>query len=425
MYKKISLDNGLRIVLSPKKESKIIAVVVLIKSGSDYDKKEVKGIHHFIEHLPFKGTNKRPLPEEVAKVIEGKGGALNAFTEPEIMGFLVKISSEYLKTALEVLSDMLFNAQFKPEEIKREREVILREIDEQTDYPRDYLQNVLWYKVCYGDQPAGWPILGTKETIKTINRKAILEHFDNHFRSEGVVVSVAGNFNEEEAERLIKKYFSGIKAGKSPKKPELKEFQTHPQLLIAYRETEQTYLSLGVKTPGINLFSPERNALSLLATILGGNMSSRLFVLVRERMGGAYGIRTNFDLDTDRGYLVTDAGIENSQLIEITSLILKEYQRIREEVVSEEELERAKEYLKGKITMELDDLVDLAYFYGGQELLLNRIYTIEEEIEDCLKFTPKDIQNIAKRIFQPQNLNLAVLGPQRKNKELLNLLKNF
>jgi len=425
MYQKITLDNGLRIVLVPKKESKTVAVLVLIKSGTDYETKEIKGIYHFIEHLPFKGTEKRRTAKEISQTIEGKGGALNAFTEPEITGFMVKMSSGHLETALDVLSDMLLSPLFEPKEINKEARVVIQEINSEKDNPQEHLEQVLWGEVVYGDQPAGWPILGTKESVKAVNRAKIIKHFGDRFRTKGIVISIAGNFKAEEAENLVKNYFNRMNKGLGPQKPKVNDSQDTPQILVSYKRTEQTHFSLGVRAPSFNLFSPKRHVLFLISTILGGNMSSRLFVSVRERRGLAYHIHTEINLYTDRGWLVTDAGVDHKKVEEVIYSILTEYQKITQKIVAAEELERAKEYLKGKMIMQLDDLIDTAYFHGGQELLLNRILTPEEEIEDCLRVTPEEIQRVAKKIFQPQNLNLALIGPFKSEKRFSKILENW
>jgi len=425
MHQKITLDNGVRVILVPKTGTKIVAVLVMVKCGTDYESKEIKGIYHFIEHLPFKGTAKRPIPERVSGAIEEKGGQLNAFTDAETMGFAAKISSNHLELALDVLSDMLISPLLEPREINREIRVVIEEINTQKDNPQEYLEQVLWNEVAYGDQPAGWSTLGTKEIVRAFNREKVLRYFKRHFKAEGVVVVMVGNYDRKEAKRLVKKYFSGIKRGRGPKKNKLKEFQKKPQLVVSCKRTEQTHFSLGVKAIDFNLLSPERHALVILATTLGGNTSSRIFISLRERMGAAYDVSTEAIFNTDRSCLVTNTGVDTDKTEEAIRLILSEYQRIVNEKVTPEELEAKKEYLKGTTIMHLEGLMELGYFYGIQELLLDRIITPEKEIEDCLKVTPEEIQKVAQSIFQPKNLNLALIGPFRSKKRFKEILNSY
>lgn len=411
MHRKTTLENGMRAVFVPRTDSHTVAVAVFVKCGTDYETPKFKGISHFVEHLPFKGTTRFPLPGQLSRAIESKGGEINAFTDSEVMFFVVKIASEHLALALSVLAEMLSGPLFEPAEIERERGVIFEELNRQTDDPQSHLLQDLWGKVLYGDQPAGWPTVGTKETIATIDRTAIVDHFGRFFRSKGMVLVAAGGFDEKRAEKLAREYFSVIREGGTPQKPKLFDGQKEIQVLVSSRNTKQIHLDVGVKLPGLNLASPERHTLNLLANLLGGNMSSRIFLSVRDRLGAAYEVSTDSALYTDRAWLATCAGADKSKAEQVIRLILDEHLRIAREGVPEKELEASKEFLKGTFLMKLDDPLELVYFYGGQELLLNRVSTPTEEIKGAMRVTPAQVQEMARDFFRPENLNLALIGP--------------
>lgn len=242
MYEKIVLENGLRVILVPKEEAKTVAILVFVKIGTDYESKDLKGIYHFIEHLPFKGTMKRPLPEQITKAIEAKGGQMNAFTEEELMVFLVRVASDRLELGFDVLSDMMMNPLFNSEEIEREKKVVIEEINRQKDDIERYLALVLWNEVVYGDQPAGWPTVGTKETIRATNRRVLFRFFNKHFNARNMVISVAGNFDPTIVKSVVKEYFSGLRTGISSRKPKLDDSQANPHVLVSYKKPNKHIL---------------------------------------------------------------------------------------------------------------------------------------------------------------------------------------
>jgi len=420
MFKKNTLENGLRIITVPLKNTQSVTVLVLVGTGSKYETKEVNGISHFVEHMFFKGTRKRPNTLKIAETLDRVGGFYNAFTSKEITGYWAKVDSQHLNLALDWVSDILLNSKFEEKEMVKEKKVIIEEINMYLDMPMSYVHD-LWERLLYGDQPAGWMIAGEKETVIKIKRKNILEYIKNHYLAKNIIVCVAGNINPKITERKIKEYFKKIKTAVPKIKLKTIEKQRRSQSLIHFKETDQTHFCLGVR--GYDLFHPLRHAQGVLATILGGNMSSRLFISVREKAGLCYYIRTSPENMTDTGYLVTQSGVDHKNVEKAIGLILKEYKIFKNKKVEESELQKAKDYLKGNLILSLESSDAQAGFYAGQELLEEEILTVKERLREIDKVTAGDVQKVAKEIFNPQKLNLALIGPFKNKSKFGKLLK--
>ena len=420
MFRKTTLKNDLRIVTYPMDDTKAITLLVLVGAGSRYEKKEINGISHLLEHMAFRGTKSRPRTLDIAKELDGVGGIYNAFTGKELMGFWVKVDSKHFDLSCDVLSDMIFNSLFREKDIKQEKKAIIEEINMYLDTPQTYVLE-LWEKLLYGDQPAGWTTAGEKETVKKISRREIIDYFQNQFGAKNVVISLAGNFKEREAIQKIKKFFGKFKKIKTlPKKPVI-EKQSSPQALIQTKETDQTHLTLGIRA--YNLFSPKRYPWAVLANLLGGIMSSRLFLEIREKRGMAYYVRTIAEDYTDTGYLVTRAGIDNKRVEEAIKIILKEYRKLKEKRVPGNELQKSKDNIKGHILLELETSDAWAAYFGSQEILRRKIFTPEEECQMIDKVSQDDILEVAREIFRPEKLNLALIGPFIDKTKFQRLLK--
>jgi len=418
MFKKIRLENGLRIITIPSKGTQTVTVLVLVGTGSKYEKKEENGISHFLEHMYFKGTKKRPSSLEVAEALDKVGGIYNAFTSQEYTGYFAKVSKEHFNLALDWVSDIFLNSTLPEKEIEKERGVIIEEINMRKDHPMEHVQ-VLWQKVLYGDQPAGWDIAGTVETVSRISRKDLIKYRDTHYVASNTIVCLAGNFNERLGVEKVKKYFSKIRIGKSREKPKVIEKQNKPEILFEKRDTDQTHICLGVR--GFNLFDERRYVQEILGLILGGMMSSRLFEKIRTKLGIAYYIETEAFSDPDTGYLVTRAGLSNEKLEEGISEILKEYKKIKRDGVSKYELKKAKDYIKGKINILLESSDAKASFFAFQEILEKKISTPKEIFAKIDKVSRNDILKLAREIFKPEKLNLALIGPKGVKQEILKL----
>lgn len=414
MYKKTVLKNGLRVISVPMKNTNSVTVLILVGTGSKYETKDINGISHFLEHMFFKGTKKRPDTLAISETLDRIGGEYNAFTSKEVTGFWAKVDKRRLDTALDWISDIFLNSKFEEEEIQREKGVIIEELNMYLDTPTAYISD-LFEGLLYGDQPAGWRIIGEKENIMDFNRNKILDYFKNNYSNGNTVVCIAGDINPEEIKEKANNYFSKIEQKKSPKKDAVKEEQSEPDVLIHTKKTDQTHFCLGARAFGI--FDPRRYALSLISVILGGNMSSRLFISVRERNGLAYYVRTSFDASSDSGYLVTQAGIKNNSLEKASELVLKEYRDLKNKKIEEKELKKAKDYLRGKMALSLDTTDVQASFYAAQEVMNEEILTPKQKLEMIDKVSKNDIKEVAEDIFKPERINLAVIGPIKKSKE--------
>jgi len=418
MFKKTTLKNGLRIITVPSKSTQTVTVLVLVGTGSKYEKKDEKGISHFLEHMYFKGTKKRPSSLEIAETLDKVGGIYNAFTSQEYTGYFAKVSREHFDLALDWVSDIFLNSTLPEKEIEKERGVIIEEINMRKDHPMEHVQ-VLWQKLLYGDQPAGWDVAGEVETVSKISRKDLIEYRETQYIASNTIICLAGNFNEKEGINKVKKFFSKIKIGKSRGKPKVIEKQERPEILFEKRETDQTHICLGVR--GINLSDERRYAQEILGLILGGMMSSRLFERIRTKLGIAYYIETDVFSDPDTGYLVTRAGLNNEKLERGILEILKEYRKIKREGVSKSELKKAKDCLKGKMNILLESSDAKASFFATQEILEKKILTPEQIFKKINKVSQNDILKLAREIFRPEKLNLALIGPKEVKKEILKI----
>jgi predicted Zn-dependent peptidase len=403
------------------KGTRAVTILILIGTGSRYETRQLNGITHFLEHMFFRGTSKRPSAPIISETIDRVGGELNAYASEESTGFFIHLASSRLELALDVLSDMLLNSRFEIEEIEKEKGVILEEINMHQDKP-DIKVVSIYKSLLYGDQPLGWEVTGKKEVIKNIDRGKLLAYWEKNFSSNNTVVSIAGDIEPQKTLTLVRKYLSKWQNKKKPSYMPLQEKQTTPATIIEYRRTDQAYLSLGVRT--FDYKHPDHYVLRVLNTILGGIVSSRLFVRLREEEGIAYSVDSVSESYLDGGNLVVHAGVDISKVENAVLIILEEFKRMCREIVRKEELEKAKEYLKGRMALELEHSPGVASFLGHQELLLGKIRLPEQEMKEIEKVTSHNIRRVAKKIFINQCLNLAVVGPFTDKQRFTRLL-NF
>jgi predicted Zn-dependent peptidase len=414
------LKNGLKVYVAPMKGTATATVLVLFGVGSKYENKRTNGLSHFLEHMFFKGTTKRPTPQEVVEVIDKVGGEFNAFTGKEYTGYYAKVDKTHLETAVDWVSDMLLNPIMDKTEIEREKIVIHQEISMIKDTPMRNIYDVFEENL-YGDQPAGWDIAGSPQTVSNCTRKDLLNYFHKHYTSAQSTVIIAGNVNEKKAEDLIEKYFANFKRGKKSTKPAVKESQKSPTLFVKLKDTDQSHLMLGVRA--FDAFDKRRTALSVMATILGGYMSSRLFMELRERHGLAYYVTCEAEHYTDSGYLAVRAGVPNKDVVKAVGIIMSELRKVKDEGVTEDELKKAKEYIKGKSLMGLESSSAMANFIGDRVLMYGKPVTVEELFAKLEKVTAIQIQELANELFVNKTLNLTIIGPKGKEKELRKVLK--
>jgi predicted Zn-dependent peptidase len=418
MFKKTTFSNGLRAVSVPIANSEAVTVLALVNVGSKYEQAQKSGISHFLEHMFFKGTKKRPKAKLIAETLDSVGGSYNAFTSSEYTGYYAKVAASHLETAMEWVSDIFLHSTLPEKEIAKEKKVIIQEISMYKDHPTFHVQE-LWNNLLYGNQPAGRNIAGSKRTVSGISRRDLINYRSQNYVSRNSLICVSGAVNSNLIDRLVNKYFSKINQGKKPEKKPVIENQKEPNLFIEKRQIDQAHLCLGVRA--YSLSNKDKYVLSVIETILGQMMSSRLFIKIREELGLAYYVRTEVEATTDSGFLVTQAGVNPRKIDQAVSAIINEYRKIAERKVSFPELEKAKENIKGRLVLGLETSDSQASFYGMQELLEKEIMTPEEVCKEIDKVSSSDILRVAKDIFRNDKINLAVLGPVEK--ELKKLLK--
>ncbi|PIP46218.1 MAG: hypothetical protein COX15_01240 [Candidatus Colwellbacteria bacterium CG23_combo_of_CG06-09_8_20_14_all_42_19] len=417
---KLVTQNGLRILTIPMAGSLTATVLVLVEAGSEYETKELNGLSHFLEHMCFKGTKKRPKTIDITGELDCIGAQYNAFTSGEITGYYAKSESRHLDKILDIVSDIYLNPVFDPKEIDKERGVIIEEINLYEDIPMRRIQE-LFTDLVYGDQPAGWDVGGRKEVIRKLQREDFTKYRGERYIAPHTLVVIAGKFNEAEVIEKVKKLFSSIEGGKKSPKSKTIEEQSSPKIKIKYKDSDQTHLVLGVRA--FNIFDERRYAIEVLSDILGGGMSSRLFQRVREELGAAYYVHTEANLSLDHGYLSASAGVGHDKLIEVLGVVLEEFKRLKEKLVSSEELQRAKDHLTGNLIVGLETSDDLSRFYGTQEILTGEIFTPKELEKKIRAVKSNEIQTLAREIFKSAKLNLAIIGPMREREALQKMLE--
>lgn len=418
--KKIIFSNGLRLVLANQPSSLATTILILVEAGSEYETKEINGISHFLEHMCFKGTKNRPNAGIIAEELDSLGAEYNAFTSQEYTGYWAKVQNEKINEAIDIVSDLYLNPIFNEDEINKERGVIIEEINMYEDIPMRRVQD-LFINLLYGDQPAGWDVAGKKEIIQKLKKEDFIKYREKHYVTSKTVIVVAGNFNQQKIFKKIKEIFGNIKKSKKILKPKTKWHQTRPQSLVKFKESDQDHLVLGVRA--FDIFDKRKYSLQLLANILGGGMSSRLFKKIREELGAAYYVKAGVDLFIDHGFLAVSTGTHHDKTEIVIKAILNEFKRLATELVSKEELEKSKNHLIGNFILNLETSDELASFYGGEELLIKKIVDPQKIIDNFKKIKPEDIRNTARFIFNNSNLNLAIIGPYKKDifQKILNL----
>lgn len=421
-FQKKVLSNGLRILTIPMPSFESATVLVMVAAGSRYETKQNNGISHFLEHMAFKGTEKRPSAMDISSLIDGMGGEFNAFTGKETTGYYIKSAKHHVETSLDVLSDMLQNSKLDPKEIDKERGVIIEEINLYEDMPARKIGDI-YEQLLYGDTPMGWDIAGEKDNIRTITREDFQSYMGSLYSASNMTVVVAGGIDQERVVEQVEKYFGNMEKFEPIKHQPITESQEKPELLIKHKQTEQIHIALGVRTVDIN--SDRRYPLSVLSAILGGGMSSRLFHEVREKRGLAYYVRSHADEYADAGTLVSTAGIDPKRVVDAVEVMVQEYGKVKEGVkgLTDDELKKAKEYLKGHFVLDLEDSRSVASYYAHAELLEKTIENPDEVIEKIEKVTKEEVEAVGRDFFVDKGLNLALIGNFEDRQKLESLLK--
>lgn len=420
-HKKTTLPNGLRIITAPMKSTQTVTVLVMVGVGSRYESEKEAGLSHFIEHMFFKGTQKRPTTLSITEELDAIGGEYNAFTGKDRTSYYAKVDAKHFAVALDIVSDIYLHSKMDEEEIEKEKGTIIQEINMYEDTPIRNIHDV-FEELLYDGNPLGKEIAGSKKSVATFQKKDFLDYMNRFYVANDTVIVIAGNFDEKKAIAETKKYFSEMKKGEKVSYKKIAEKQKVPQVKLKYKKTDQTHLILGARAYNYN--HKDRYALMLLSVILGGNMSSRLFTEVREKRGLAYRISTGVETYADCGYLATVAGIEHKNLELTVKTILNEYEMISLQKVNERELRKAKDFIKGKAVMSLESSDEVAAFLIDQEIQKGKIETLEQIFAEIDGVKIDDIQRVAKDIFRKEKLNLAVIGPH-KNEEKIKKLFNL
>jgi len=388
--------------------TRAVTVLVMVGTGSKYETKDINGISHFLEHMMFKGTAKRSGTLDIARELESIGAEFNAFTGKEYTGYYAKASTEKVDTIMDVIFDIFLNSRLDEVEIQKERHVVVEEINMVNDDPQ-HIISINFEKLLYSDQPAGWTITGEKETILNLKREQFVNYFNTHYVAGNTVVAIAGNIKPEEIKDKVVKYFSNIRQGDKFTKLTTLENQTAPQTDIFFKATDQTHLIMGFRS--VSMHDERRYPLSVLANILGGGMSSRLFSEVREKRGLAYYVSAGHSTSTDVGYLAVNAGVNNAKAEEAIRVILAEVKKIRDEGVTDAELQRAIDQTVGRTDLAMESSNFLAQVCADSVLFEGKVLTPEEELAKIKAVTREDITAVAQEVFKEDQLNLALIGP--------------
>ena len=421
MYSLTKLSNGLPLLTAPIEGTESITVHVFAGAGSRYETRQERGVSHFLEHMFFKGGKKYKNAAEVSIAIDAYGGSFNAFTGKEYAGYYVKIASSHVETACDVLSDMLLHATLPQNEAEKERGVIIEELRMYRGTPM-YQAGWDFEELLFGDEPLGWDTIGVEETINATGHSELKAHKDLLYTPDNMVLVFSGKITEDAAMKLGEKFFGALKGKKGREFTPLAG-RGKEQIMLTTKKTEQMHLVLGVEAP--SAIDDKHFALSILSVILGGNMSSRMFLKIREARGLCYYISASTDDYLDTGSLSVRAGVDQSRLDEAITAIKDELLLAAEKGVTKEELTRAKEFLKGKITLGLEDSEERAHFYGRQQLLYAKTKHGVLDVADLFReidgVTGEQVHTLAKRIITPEKFRLVVIG-NRKEKEALKKL---
>ncbi len=404
------LSNGLTVVVTEMPSRDSVAVGIWAKVGARYEEKRISGIAHFTEHLLFKGTKSRSA-RKIKESIEGLGGIFNAFTGEESTCYFVKILKDHFELTFDVLADMIKNSLFRPQDIERERTVILEEIKMYQDQPSQLVQERM-NQLLWPNQSLGRNVAGTHETVSGIKRSDFLKFGRKFYHPRNLLVTVCGDVATEEVLEQARKHFPSATDGKPSQFNRSNSSQSRPRFDFFNKETEQTHVVLGFHGPA--RINSEKYKLALLNVILGGNMSSRLFEEVREKRGLSYEIKSSLFFFQDAGGFTISEGVEKKKLELSIRVILNELRKIRKKPVGEQELRRAKDYYLGQLYLALEDTLDQMVWLGEKAMYLGRVPSRDEIRDEIEKATAKDIQEIANRYFKTNNLNLAVVGPTPK-----------
>lgn len=414
------LPSGLRLLVLPMSGTSTVAFFLAVGTGSRQETPELAGISHFLEHLFFKGSKNRPSTRQISEAIDGVGGEMNAFTSKEVTAFYAKASRRHAELIVDVISDMVLHPLLDPKEIDRERGVVIEEINMYEDTPMRSIGET-FEETLYGQHAIAHPVIGTKENITRFSRDTIVRYLQRQYRAQSVVACLAGDIDPAEGVAVLRRALRALPGGRSvPPKPFRRSFG-RDRLRLKEKATDQTHVVLGV--PGISALHRDRPVVDLISAILGGGMSSRLFLEVRERRGLAYAVHTSPDYFVDTGYVATQAGVDSGKLLDACRVILAEHAKLRGTRVRSAELTKAREFAKGRLLLALEASDEVAQFAALQEVLLSRILTPDDIFRRLDAVEPSDVQRVARRAFADRQFRLAAIGPTLPERDLSRVLE--
>jgi predicted Zn-dependent peptidase len=408
MYRKDTLTNGIRVVSETLPKSRSVSIGVWVKVGSRHEPEEISGTSHFIEHLFFKGTEKRTA-KDIAIEMDSIGGEMNAFTSQETTTYYAKVVDEHLPVAIDILSDILLHSKFDPLEMEKERKVILEEIKGVEDTPDDYIHELFTNTVWTGNS-LGRPILGTRETIKTLKHKDIVSYIDNYYSPKEIVISVAGNFEHARLIELLNASFGKLARGGIAKKEVTPGFTQ--AIAVKKKQLEQVQICIGCK--GMHYTHEDRFVISALNTVMGNSMSSRLFQEIREQNALAYSIYSYVTSYRDTGLLTVYAGADPSNALEVIRLVIKEFRKIKDEGITPAEEARVRNQIKGSLVLSLESSTSHMSRLARQEIYFGKYLSMDDIIKGVEKVTAEQVQRLAGQLFTRENISLTILGPLSK-----------
>ncbi len=418
-FKKITLKNGLRIITVPMKNTETVTVMTLVKAGSDYETKDINGISHFLEHMCFQGTVSRPNSGDISKELDALGAQSNAFTSKEFTGYFAKAHKKHFPKILDIVSDIYLNPIFKDDAIEREKGVVVEEIKMYEDLPQHKVGEVL-EELLYGDQPAGWPIIGSEKNVRSFTKEQIVDYRRRHYTAKNTILVIAGGINSKKAEVLAKKHFLTVEDGSKNKHKKTDDTQSKSNIKLHFKETDQAHIVLGFRS--FDIKNKDNPKISVLEAILGRGMSSRLFRKLRDDLGICYYVRSGNDTADDRGVFAVSSGLSKDRVNIGIEAILGEIKKIKTELVPSEELRKAKDLMIGNMYLSLETSDSYADFYSFQDLYDLKIKSPEEKADRIEKVSAKDVMDVANKIFNQENMNLAIVGPFKDEKEFKKIL---
>lgn len=413
------LPNGLRVVVAPMPWTRSVTVSIYVGAGSRYETPKINGVSHFLEHLFFGGTKRRPSSKEISEAIEGVGGYFNAYTSEDKTGFYAKVPAQHAERAFDVLSDMLTGSVFDPSKIDRERGVVTEEINLYNDDPGKQIQE-LFPAVMWPDQPLGMTVLGPKEVIARLSREEILAYIERQYRAENMVISVAGAIEPSEACRLGQQYFGGLPSGPGGAAEPAREVPG-ARVQALDRAIDQNHFMMGVYAP--SLTREERFAARIISSVLGEGMSSRLFLKVREQKGLAYSVRSFYDGLIDTGAINVKAGVNVDKADLAIRAVLEEFEELCSSPIPQEEFDKARESIKGNLVVSIEETSAVSDWLGGQLVLLGRLITLEELLEAYDRVDRDATYALAQELFRRENLKVTAIGPGQSEERLRAILE--